>query len=38
VEQVTGFLVLVATDRFTGGPVDVGEAVDPAPDQDRVHR
>jgi hypothetical protein len=29
--------MFIATDRFTGGSVDVGEPVDPAAHQDRVH-
>src|SRR4051794_26421724 len=38
VEQVAGVFVLVAANRFTGGPVNVGQAVDPAAHQDCVHR
>jgi hypothetical protein len=29
--------VLVAADRLTGGPVQEGEAADPATDQDGMH-
>jgi hypothetical protein len=36
VEHITGLAVLVATDRFTGGAVDVDQAVEPPPDEDRV--
>ncbi len=38
VDQRPGMVVLVAADRFTGGPVDMGQPVEPAPDQDLVHR
>ena len=37
VDQVAGFLVLVAADGLTGCAVDVGKPVEPATDQDRVH-
>ena len=37
VEHVPGPFMLIAADRFAGGPVEVGEPVDPAADQDRVH-
>ena len=37
VEHRAGVVVLVAADRLAGDPVDVGEPVDPAPDQHRVH-
>jgi hypothetical protein len=38
VQQVPGMVVLVATDRLAGGPVHMGEPVEPAADQHRVHR
>jgi hypothetical protein len=38
VQQRAGGVVLVAADRLTAGAVDVGEPVDPAAAQDRVHR
>jgi hypothetical protein len=34
--HVAGLLVLVTTDRLTGGPVNVSEPVEPATDQHRV--
>ncbi|GAW47897.1 uncharacterized protein PD653_1204 [Nocardioides sp. PD653] len=37
VDQITGTLVLVASDRLTGGTVDVGEPIEPAPPKDCVH-
>jgi hypothetical protein len=37
VNQGPGIVVLVAADRFAGGPVDVGEPVEATPDQDLVH-
>ncbi len=37
-QQVARVLVFVAADRFPGGPVEVGQPVDPAADQHRVHR
>jgi hypothetical protein len=37
VDQGPGVVVLVAADHLAGAPVDVGEPVDPATDQDRVH-
>ena len=37
VDQRAGMVVLVAAQRFAGDPVDVGEPVDPAPHQHRVH-
>ena len=36
VDQRAGVGVLVASDRFSGGPVDVGESVEAAPHQHRV--
>ncbi|OLM08679.1 hypothetical protein Ae505Ps2_6066 [Pseudonocardia sp. Ae505_Ps2] len=36
-DQRAGMGVLVAAQRFAGDPVDVGEPVDPAAHQDRVH-
>jgi hypothetical protein len=38
VDQGAGVVVLVAADRFCGDSVDVGEPVDPTPDQDLVDR
>jgi hypothetical protein len=38
VQQVTGPGVLVAADLLPGGPVEVGEPVQSAAHQDRVHR
>ena len=38
VQQIPGMVVLVATDRLAGGPVHMGEPVEPAADQHRVHR
>jgi hypothetical protein len=38
VQQVARPLVLVAADRFTGGPVDLAEPADPAALQHRMHR
>src|SRR5688500_14763623 len=37
VDQVAGALMLVASDRLSGRPVEVAEPVEPAADQDRVH-
>jgi hypothetical protein len=37
VQQVAGPFVLVAADGLTGGAVDLGQPVDPAPLQDGVH-
>ena len=38
VQQRPGMVVFVAADRFPGGLVEVGEPVEPAADQHRVHR
>jgi hypothetical protein len=38
IQQRTRGVVLVAADRLPGGPVDVGQPVEPAVDQHRVHR
>lgn len=38
VDHVAGPFVFVATDRFPCRPVEMDQAVDPAPDQDRVDR
>ena len=38
VEHRPGVGVLVAADDLPGAPVDVGEPVDPAPHEHRVHR
>jgi hypothetical protein len=38
VDKGSGVIVLVAADHLTGAPIDVGQPVDPAADQHRVHR
>ena len=37
-DQVTRSIALVAADQFSGGPVQVGQPVQPASDQHCVHR